>query len=57
MTTFIVIFIVFLCIISFIQVLDLDIDVLPECVVIRYSNPFTRIRNERIFPRKTGGQA
>lgn len=52
MTGFVVILtIVFLT--TLIQLFDIDIESLPQCWVIRYTNPITQIRHEKIFGKKT----
>ena len=35
-----------------ISLIDIKIEILQECVIIRYTNIFTGVRNEKIFPRK-----
>ena len=35
-----------------ISLIDIKIEVLQECIIVRYTNIFTGIRNEKIFPRK-----
>lgn len=35
-----------------ISLIDIKIEVLQECVIIRYTNIFTGVRNEKIFSRK-----
>jgi len=53
MNAFTIILFSFFTIIIFIQILDIEIESLPECWVIRYSNPLTHIRYESIIPKKT----
>jgi len=36
----------------YISLIDIKIEVLQECVIVRYTNIFTGIRNEKILPRK-----
>ena len=52
MNAFIIILISFFTIVILIQIFDIEIESLPECWVIRYSNPLTRIRYESIIPKK-----
>lgn len=35
-----------------ISLIDIKIEILQECVIIRYTNIFTGVRNEKIFSRK-----
>lgn len=52
MNVFIITFFSFLTIVILIQILDIEIESLPECWVIRYSNPLTHTRYESIIPKK-----
>lgn len=52
MNAFTIIFLSFFTIVILIQILDIEIESLPECWVIRYSNPLTHIRHESIIPKK-----
>lgn len=53
MSTSILIFFFVLVTLSLIQVLEISIDNLPECIILRYTNPITRIRHEKIIRKKT----
>lgn len=35
-----------------VSLIDIKIEILQECIIIRYTNIFTGIRNEKILPRK-----
>ena len=52
MNTFTIIIFSFFTIVILIQIFDIEIESLPECWVIRYSNPLTHIRHESIIPKK-----
>ena len=52
MTGFVIILtIVFLT--ALIHLFDIDIENLPQCWIIRYTNPITKIRYEKIYGKKT----
>jgi prepilin signal peptidase PulO-like enzyme (type II secretory pathway) len=53
MSTFTIILFSFFTIVLLVQILDIEIENLPDCWVIRYSNPLTRIRYENVIPKKT----
>ena len=36
-----------------IQLFDIDIENLPQFWIIRYTNPITQIRHEKIYEKKT----
>jgi len=53
MNVFTIILFSFFTIVLLIQIFNIEIESLPECWVIRYSNPLTRIRYESVIPKKT----
>jgi len=51
MNTFIII-LIFLILVTIIQIFDIEVESLPECIIVRYTNPINRVRHERIIPTK-----
>jgi hypothetical protein len=53
MNTLLIILISFFTLVTIIQIFDIYIENLPDCWIIRYSNPITQVRYEKIFPKTT----